>query len=477
MKSFFIVGFIVLFTSNLFCFSGKPENVPYLEKGSINHIFKYFALLKGNYYILFISKEVYSNPKNNYSTQYLPIKKESIFLGSGWLLLLGLAIILSTFLLILRIYYRKIVKGKINLENIIQQRTTEILDQKAKLESQAKQLDFKSRKLLQLSIVASKTDNPVIIMNTKGEVDWVNDCFFRYFDIKDKRYFRKRISELLNSSEIDKEITNCIISKRPIFYCEKFENKINGDVWFQITISPVLDKENNVISIIIICSDISNILELNKVRDLITSVITHDLKSPLLGFSLFSKTLAQNIDQYEKEQIKEGLYTMHNHASSIYSLLENLTDWFKSQRGTISFLPVNMDLSVTTNEVFSLFEHQAFLKGICLVNRITPATIVYADENMVRTIFRNLISNAIKFSEKGSIIVTSKKNGFEYEISVSDEGTGIDNNTKSKLFNLKDNEGFGLLICNEFVSKNGGKIWIDENEIKTTIKFTLPYIN
>ena len=398
-----------------------------------------------------------------------------LWLSSGLFYLFGLIIILSSFLFILRIYYRRILKGKYNLENIIQQRTTEILDQKAKLESQAKLLDFKNKKLLQLSIVARKTDNPVIIVNTKGEVDWVNECFYKYFDFKDKRFFKKKISDLFVNSEIDKEITNCLINKKPISYSEKFDTKNNGEVWFQITISPVLDKENSVISIIIICSDITNILELNKVRDLITSVITHDLKSPLLGFSMFSKTLAQNFDLYKKHQIQEGLYTMHNHASSIYNLLENLTDWFKSQRGTTSFLPINMDLSVTISEVFSLFEHQAISKEISLVNNIPPVTIVYADENMVRTILRNLISNAIKFSDKGSIIVSTKKNGFEHEISVSDDGNDINSNTKSKLFNLKDNEGFGLLICNEFVSKNGGKIWIDESEKRTTIKFTLPY--
>lgn len=386
----------------------------------------------------------------------------------------GFFAVLITFLIVLRLYYKRISRGKFNLEKIIQQRTDEILDQKAKLEFQANQLDITNRKLRQLSIVARKTDNPVIIVNTKGEIDWFNDCFFKYFAINGKSYHYRNIGELFINSEIEKELSNCITTRKPISYCEKFNSQIMGEVWFQVTITPVLDKKNSVTNLIIICSDITNIVELNKVRDLITSIITHDLKSPLLGFSLFSKTLAQNLDLYDKEQIKEGLYTMHNNASSIYNLLENLTDWFKSQRGSVSFLPTYLNLFVTTNEVFSLFEHQAIFKEIILVNNVSPGIMVYADENMVRTILRNLISNAIKFSEKGSIVVNSKNKGDEHEISVSDNGPMMDDNTKSKLFNSKNNEGFGLLICEEFVSKNGGKIWIDKSEKRTTIKFTLP---
>ena len=474
MKSFLTFVYIGLFAVNLFCFSGNKGNGFCIEKSVNNNTISPFVFSKCDDYLSFSTIRIYDLHGVVCKINNLKISSNSNWFKTGSSHLLGLIFILLTFLFLRRIYNLKVSERRFNLEKIIQQRTIEILDQKAKLESQAKQLDIKNKKLLQLSIVARKTDNPVIIINTNGEIDWINECFYKYFKIKDKSYFKKKISELFVNSEIDKEITNCLTTKKPISYCEKYTSQIIGEVWFQVTITPVLDKKNCVISLIIICSDITNIIELNKVRDLITSIITHDLKSPLLGFSMFSKTLAQNIDLYEKHQIQEGLYTMHNNASSIYNLLENLTDWFKSQRGSISFLPTNFNLSVTINEVFSLFEHQAIFKGIILVNKVAPTTIVYADENMVRTILRNLISNAIKFSEKGNIIIESKDNGLQHEISVSDEGTEMDNETKSKLFNSKNNEGFGLLICSEFVNKNGGKIWIDEAEKRTTIKFTLP---
>ncbi len=376
--------------------------------------------------------------------------------------------------LLYRIFQNKYQREKRRLEKIILQRTSEILDQKSKIESQARQLDKINKNLLQLSIVARKTNNPVIITNTKGEIEWTNDCFQKYFNIDKTNLYRTRLSEVFNASEIEEKVKSCLASKKPVLYSERIHVSPNTSSWFQVTISPVLDQLHNVISLIIIFSDISNIVELNKIRDIITSVITHDLKSPLLGFSIFSKTLADNIDLYNKNQVQEGLLTMHNNASSIYNLLENLTDWFKSQRGEISFLPTQFDISVSINEVFALFEHHALSKKITLVNRVAPNSNVFADENMVRTILRNLLSNAIKFSDKGSIMVSMIDRNGMVEVSVTDEGVGVNPADRTKLFNSKDNEGFGLLICRELVNRNGGDIWYDDKEENTTFKFSLP---
>lgn len=142
---------------------------------------------------------------------------------------------------------------------------------------------------------------------------------------------------------------------------------------------------------------------------------------------------------------------MYSNSSDIYELVENLTQWFKSQAGMITFLPVPLDLHLTVNEVFAIFEPQAATKGIRLANLVKNETHIIADENMIRTILRNLLSNAIKFTDMGMVCVTSEELGDEIIISVTDEGHGLDEITLSKIQANEYSDGLGLMICREFL--------------------------
>lgn len=381
------------------------------------------------------------------------------------------------FLIIFLIYKRIQIRHKIEkfkLEKIIYQRTSEINNQKTKILSQIKLLDISNKSLQQLSVVAQETNNPVIITNVNGEVEWINKSFNNYCNFTFDEQFKVKVSELFINKDIDERIASCISHKNSISYLGKFSTNLMSDVWFQITINPIKDDLDNVTNLILVCSDITNVIELNKTRDLIISVITHDLKSPLLGFKMMAKTLSDNIESIDKAKIKEWVSSMHSNSSDIYELIENLTQWFKSQRGTITFMPVPLDLHLTVNEVFVIFEPQATTKGIRLANLVKKDTHIIADENMVRTILRNLLSNAIKFTEMGMVCVTSEDSSDELTISVTDEGIGIDELTLTKLQSNDYNDTIGLMICKEFLQKNGGRLLISNSNEGATISFVLP---
>jgi signal transduction histidine kinase len=168
-------------------------------------------------------------------------------------------------------------------------------------------------------------------------------------------------------------------------------------------------------------------------------------------------------------------------------LLENLLEWANSQRGKISFNPIPLNLNEIFKEEFKMLDEMAGRKYIKLNSRFTDDLTIVADKNMIKTILRNLISNAIKFTNKnGKVEVTATSDNKQVMISVSDSGIGMTKETMAKLFRIDSNlsthgtenekgTGLGLILCKEFVEKHGGKIWVESESGKGSIfRFTLP---
>jgi signal transduction histidine kinase len=180
---------------------------------------------------------------------------------------------------------------------------------------------------------------------------------------------------------------------------------------------------------------------------------------------------------------------MSESAGSIYSLLENLLEWSRTQRGAIPYNPEKVDLCQLTNDILKLSKSSAEKKHIELINNVHPSSTVFADVNMTNTLIRNLISNAIKFTpDDGKIEVGTKDiNSADYiAIYIKDSGLGISKETQEKLFridshvttlgtNKETGTGLGLILCKEFVDSHSGKIWV-ESELGQgcTFFFTLP---
>lgn len=227
--------------------------------------------------------------------------------------------------------------------------------------------------------------------------------------------------------------------------------------------------------------------ELNATKDKFFNIIAHDLKNPFNVILGFSDLLRTGSNQYNQEQTMEIISMMHTSAENAYKLLENLLEWSRSQTGEIDFKPKNLVFKDLVVESENLCENFAKEKSISISNEIPDNLIVYADPNMLSTILRNLITNAIKFTHKGgNITITSILQNAEITILVSDTGIGMNENTRSKLFKINEKisilgtekekgTGLGLILCKEFVEKHGGEIWVESELGKgSNFKFSIP---
>lgn len=221
---------------------------------------------------------------------------------------------------------------------------------------------------------------------------------------------------------------------------------------------------------------------LNAAKDQLFSIIAHDLKNPFNVIQSFSELLQRKYHQYTDEKRLKFLAYINETANNTYKLLDNLLTWARSQTGRLVYKPKEFDLSVSVEEIIVLHKHHATKKDIAINNKLTKQCLVYADKNMTDTVIRNLLSNAVKFTPQGgSITINAKQKSTDLqsfvEVCVEDSGIGMPASKQKNLFKTglhnsslgTDNEkgtGLGLLLCKEFVEKNGGSIYFESREGK-----------
>jgi signal transduction histidine kinase len=224
--------------------------------------------------------------------------------------------------------------------------------------------------------------------------------------------------------------------------------------------------------------------ELNNLKDKLFSIISHDLRSPL-GSLITLLNLTQE-GYFTEEGFRDVIDELSKNVGYTSELLENLLRWAQSQMQGLKVIPSTFNIRDVAEDKLRLYEEQAQNKGITLKNQIDPQMAVYADSAMIELVFRNLIANAIKFCDKGSVVTTtaSHSNGMVM-VSVSDTGKGISSENLKKLFGREifstrgtSNEkgtGLGLLLCKDFITLNGGEIWAKSVEgVGSEFFFTLP---
>jgi ligand-binding sensor domain-containing protein/signal transduction histidine kinase len=212
--------------------------------------------------------------------------------------------------------------------------------------------------------------------------------------------------------------------------------------------------------------------ELNATKDKFFSIIAHDLKNPFTSLLSISEMMSNNYDSLDEEDKVSSVKSFHRSSMRIYALLENLLTWSKSQTGQIQFKPAEFNISSLAMECIKLFTLPAEKKGITLQLNARDNIQAYGDPEMINTVIRNLLHNAIKFSKNGGIVQMDVKieEGL-IKVVVTDQGVGISEPNLKKLFNLAsqsisrgtDGEkgtGLGLIICKEFVEKNGSKLLV-----------------
>jgi PAS domain S-box-containing protein len=227
--------------------------------------------------------------------------------------------------------------------------------------------------------------------------------------------------------------------------------------------------------------------QLNEEKDKLFSIISHDLRGPFGAFAGMLELMADEKEQFSAGQLREFSAKLLKSADSQNRLLNNLLDWSRLKRGITSLNYSSIDLGELIEECINEFQAIALQKEIRINNHIAEGLKVYADENMLSTVYRNLIYNAIKFSYRGGeIAIESKLANGCVQSSVSDKGIGMDSETLHNLFKPVNNlptpgtegepsTGLGLIICKEFIEKHGGKIWAERKAGKGSVfLFTLP---
>lgn len=229
--------------------------------------------------------------------------------------------------------------------------------------------------------------------------------------------------------------------------------------------------------------------ELNATKDKFFSIVAHDLKNPIGALTSLLELLHSNFDSWEHDQLKSFVQEIYQHSGNIMNLLENLLVWSKSQRDMITIEKEKFSLVEIISTTLDLMMSYCQQKNIIInyLNNSSDDCKVIADKNMILTVVRNLISNAIKYSFPASEIdVAIYQNDSQIVFSVKDNGVGIDKSNINKLFRIDVNytttgtanetgTGLGLILCKEFISKNDGDIWVESQSGKgSTFKFWLP---
>jgi PAS domain S-box-containing protein len=228
--------------------------------------------------------------------------------------------------------------------------------------------------------------------------------------------------------------------------------------------------------------------KLNAEKDKFFSIIAHDLRSPFNSFLGLTQIMAEELPNLTMSQLQKIADSMRNSATNLFSLLENLLLWSRVKQGLIPFNPEMVQLWQSVNLSISIVSEPALDKGIEITVSVPDDLQVFADVNMLQTVIRNLVSNAVKFTPKGGkvdVLARPSAHG-AVEVLISDSGIGLSTGMMRNLFRIDEqtnrtgtegepSTGLGLILCKEFVERQGGKIWVESEEGKgSTFFFTIP---
>jgi len=274
--------------------------------------------------------------------------------------------------------------------------------------------------------------------------------------------------------------------------------KNNDEQYIQLNISTIYDKHNRELGYVLLLSDVTirqkteqKLKELNATKDKFFSIIAHDLRNPLGSMASLVELATDNEINLSREDLAQILNDLKESSKSTYELLDNLLKWALSQKGEISCTPTPSNITDLINLNIQLFQANAMAKQLKLVNSTTKDIFALFDWEMINTVIRNLINNAIKYTGvNGTIEVSAIETDNYVTVSVKDTGFGMDEELIQKLFRIEEKlysktgtsgekgSGLGLILCREFIEKHNCKIWAESKLNQgSSFCFTLPRIN
>ncbi len=312
----------------------------------------------------------------------------------------------------------------------------------------------------------------------------INKLFFNYIPLQDREIFNSFIKNIYRSP-VKHTCELKIMDKEKRILNVKLEgllteDALEQDITCQIAVIDLTENKELEDSLKKINEELKT---LNETKEKFFSIIAHDLRNPFQALLNSSEFLSMQIEKLSQEEIIFFSKGLNTNLVNLYRLLENLLNWSMMQRNLLEYKPVNLDCYDLVNKIIELSNEIALKKNISISNNVDTGTLVHADVDMLRSVIQNLIENAIKFTQtEGRIIVSSIEKGGFVEVSVQDTGIGIESEKSSLLFNFhtlfstngtngEKGTGLGLPLCQEFVEKNGGKIWV-ESELGKGSKFT-----
>lgn len=314
----------------------------------------------------------------------------------------------------------------------------------------------------------------------------------------------KRIIHPEDRQRIWQDIENGFSQNYPLITNFKILTKSGEIRWLAHKSQPVLDKEgknygrrasNQDITTLKVIEDAlrrseQQLKEANHSKDKFFTILAHDLRSPFTGLLGLAEMMYNYHNELTSEEFREFSIGIYESAKVIYNLIENLLVWSRLQSGKMDFKSEKVNLFETTKSVVNLFETNALKKNLTINNDVYDDIFVVVDKNMIEMILRNLISNAIKFSNyAGVITINTELTESIVKINIVDNGVGISEESLPKLFridqivttegtNKEQGTGLGLILAKDFVEVNKGKIGAISKEGEgSTFFFTLPLAN
>ena len=364
------------------------------------------------------------------------------------------------------------------------------ITERLKIEKALKQSEEKSRLLI-------KNSNDIIVLiNEKGDQTFIsdvvenitgytaNELYGNILDVihpDDKELLLQHWTEVLSNSKKSARVQY------------RHKHKVKGYVWLEAVAQNFLDNPF-IKSVVANIRDITynkenetKLTKLNADKDRFISILGHDLRSPFNTILGFSELLSKNSHRYDSDKITKLANSINKSGQSVLNLLNGLLNWARAEQDDIAFNPQSFKLRDVCNGILETLSPISKEKNIGINCLFEDGLKVFADTNMLQTILRNLVSNAIKFTNSGGSIDIAAEQSSEYvTITVRDNGIGISSDDLPKLFDISDiitttgtsgesGTGLGLLLCKEFVEKHGGRIWAESQEGKgSEFRFTLP---
>jgi PAS domain S-box-containing protein len=356
--------------------------------------------------------------------------------------------------------------------------------------------------------IINQINDGIIVFDEQGNIIIWNKgaekiCGINAKDILNKSIvdFRYQLTppKLRDRSQIEKTIKGILTRQTPEIFNQildfeiiksNSENLIN----LQNTIFPIEFEGYNLFCVVFrdtteIKRYEKELLRISADKDKFYSIIAQYLYTPFSLFNNFAKLMAEELDTLPLKEIQKMAVMMSKSATNLYSLLDNMLQWTKMNQGKITFEPQKLNFKEISHDAVAVLKQHADEKNIRINHLAAENIVVQADIFMLKTILRNLVSNAIKFtSYDGHIDITAQQTDRHVTISVLDNGTENTPEYLKKMFSSTDihttlgsaeekGTTLGLLLCKEFVEKHGGKIWVDSRDGKgSEFKFTIPTI-